>query len=71
MKTHEQSNIFRSEVAAAVHEMIEGGHKAGPIDDGAKRRFDEPCLVPAVAVVVDQTAEIEMASDHSAEDGTL
>jgi hypothetical protein len=57
--------------SAAVHEMIEGGHKADPIDDGAKRRFDESCMVPAVAVLVNETTEIVMASDHSAEDGRL
>jgi hypothetical protein len=71
MKRHEPSKICRTELAAAVHEMIEGADNADPIDDEAKRRFDEARLVPAVAFVVNQTTETEMDLDHLAEDVTL
>ena len=37
---------YRSEVLAAVHEMMEGLHEVGTIDKRTMRDFDETCLSP-------------------------
>lgn len=39
--------IYRSEIAASVHGMMEGLDRAGLIDKKTMREFDESCLVPA------------------------
>jgi len=38
---------YRSEIAAAVHEIAEGLYEGGVIDKVTMREFDESCLVPA------------------------
>ena len=38
---------YRSEVAAAVHEMVEGFHAAGLIDKQTLREFDDSCITIA------------------------
>lgn len=42
---------YRSEIAAAVHEAVEGFHDVGLIDKRTLREFDESCLatVPALS----------------------
>lgn len=42
------SKIYRSEIAAAVHEMAEGFHDAGLIDKQTMREFDDSCIAAAV-----------------------
>jgi putative transcriptional regulator len=37
---------YRSEAAAAVHEMMSDFYEAGVIDKQTMRRFDESCLTP-------------------------
>jgi hypothetical protein len=53
-----RTDIYRSEVAAAVHEMMAGGHHAGFIDDETMREFDESCLVPVVPAPQDATDKV-------------
>jgi len=38
---------YRSEIAAAVHETVEGMHEAGVVDKQTMRDFDVSCLAPA------------------------
>ena len=38
---------YRSEVAAAVHEMVEGFHEAGLVDKQTMREFDASCIAAA------------------------
>jgi putative transcriptional regulator len=38
---------YRSEIAASVHEMMEGVYDAGLIDKQTMREFDASCLSPA------------------------
>ena len=35
---------YKSDISAAIHETIEGLHKAGLVDKQTMRRFDERCL---------------------------
>lgn len=37
---------YRSEIAGAIHEMVEGFHEAGVVDKQTMRRFDALCLTP-------------------------
>jgi putative transcriptional regulator len=37
---------YRSEAAAAIHEMVEGFARAGLIDKQTMREFDASCLTP-------------------------
>ncbi len=41
---------YRSEVAGALHEMMEGFEAAGVIEPRTMRDFDEACLAPAEAL---------------------
>lgn len=46
--TGKQTNkIYRSEIAAAMHEMVEGFHAAGVVDKRTMREFDASCLAAA------------------------
>ena len=49
---------FKSEALAAVHEMMEGFHKAGAIDRRTLREFDEDCLAPATSLLPDEIKAI-------------
>lgn len=42
-----ETKAYRSEIAASVHEMVEGFAAAGVIDKRTMREFDADCLVPA------------------------
>lgn len=41
------SKTYRSEIAAAVHEMVEGFHDAGLVDKQTMRQFDASCIATA------------------------
>jgi putative transcriptional regulator len=41
------SKTYRSEIAAAVHEMVEGFHDAGLVDKQTMRKFDTSCILVA------------------------
>lgn len=43
-----QIRTYRSEIAASVHEMMEGVYDVGLIDKQTMREFDESCLSPAL-----------------------
>lgn len=45
---------YRSEIAGAVHEMIEGFHKAGVVPKTTLREFDEACLIQADALAPEE-----------------
>lgn len=38
------SKIYKSEIMASVHEMMEGFHQSASIDKRTMREFDEGCL---------------------------
>ena len=38
------SKVYKSEIMASVHEMVEGFHHNGSIDKRTMREFDEGCL---------------------------
>ncbi len=40
------SRTYRSEIAASVHEMVEGFEEAGLVDRQTMRGFDASCLAP-------------------------
>ena len=42
-----KNKTYRSEAAAAVHEMVEGFHDAGLVDKQTMREFDELCIAAA------------------------
>jgi putative transcriptional regulator len=52
---------YRSEAAAAVHEMVEGFHSAGLIDKQTMRDFDDSCLLPLIDL---GPAEIRAIREH-------
>jgi putative transcriptional regulator len=54
----EKTNSYRSEVAAAVHEMIEGIYDVGLVDKQTMREFDASCLSPAVAIAPEEIKAI-------------
>jgi len=41
-----RTNVYKSNVKAAIHEMASGLHEAGLIAKQTMRRFDESCLTP-------------------------
>lgn len=45
---------YESEVAGAVHEMVEGFHEVGVVDKQTMRQFDELCLTPATPLNAEQ-----------------
>lgn len=45
--TKKNGKMHRSEIAAAVHEMVEGFHDAGLVDKQTMREFDVSCLAAA------------------------
>ncbi len=45
---------YRSEIACAVHEMIEGFHKVGVVAKTTLREFDEACLIRADALAPEE-----------------
>ena len=47
-RTIKGSNIYRSDVAAAVHEAAEGLYAVRLIEKQTMREFDQNCLMPAV-----------------------
>ena len=47
MSTPKPTRMYRSGVAASVHEMAEGFYDAGLIDKQTMRDFDASCLTPA------------------------
>ena len=38
------SKVYKSEIMASVHDMVEGFHQSGIIDKQTMREFDEACL---------------------------
>jgi putative transcriptional regulator len=40
------AKTYKSEALAAIHETIEGFHKAGVVDKQTMRKFNEMCLTP-------------------------
>lgn len=48
------SKTYRSEVAAAVHETVEGFYDAGLVDKQTMRKFDASCIVAAEELPPDE-----------------
>src|ERR1700722_7881834 len=45
---------YESEIAAAVHETVEGFHDIGIVDKQTMRKFDELCLTPTAPLDPEQ-----------------
>lgn len=52
--TKAKAKTYQSEIAAAIHETVEGFHEAGVVDKQTMREFDELCLAPAEPLAPDQ-----------------
>jgi len=48
------AKAYESEIAAAVHETVEGFHDAGLVDKQTMRKFDELCLTPTTPLAPEQ-----------------
>ena len=59
----QKAKIYRSEISAAMHEMVEGFQRAGLVDKQTMRQFDETCLSP---VPVLAPAEIRAIREKAA-----
>ncbi|MFL5258504.1 MAG: helix-turn-helix domain-containing protein [Hyphomicrobiales bacterium] len=46
MARAKESRAYRSEIAASVHEMVEGFYQAGLVDKQTMREFDASSLAP-------------------------
>jgi len=49
---------YQSEIAGAVHEMVEGFHEVGLVDKRTMREFDTLCLTPTENLTPDQIKEL-------------
>ena len=58
-----QPKSYRSEIAASVHEMMEGFYETGAIDKQTMRKFDDSCLTPTPAL---SPAEIKAIREKEA-----
>ena len=58
-----QMKTYRSAIAAAMHETVEGLHGIGAVDKQTMREFDESCLTPALAL---SPAEIKAIREREA-----
>ena len=47
-------DAYQSDIAAAVHETVEGFHDIGLVDKRTMRKFDELCLTPTESLAPDQ-----------------
>ena len=45
MREQDLNRSYRSEIAGAMHELIEGAYEAGVVSKKTMREFDEDCLV--------------------------
>jgi putative transcriptional regulator len=48
------AKAYESEIAAAVHETVEGFQDAGLVDKQTMRKFDELCLTPTKPLAPEQ-----------------
>ena len=55
--------VYRSEIAAAMHGMVEGFHRAGLVGKRTMREFDESCLAAAQSLA---PADIKAIRDKEA-----
>lgn len=53
-----RTRAYRSEIAASVHEMMEGAYDAGLIDKQTMRSFDDSCLSPALPLAPEEIRAI-------------
>jgi putative transcriptional regulator len=53
-----EPKTYRSPIAAAMHETVEGLHEIGLVDKQTMRQFDESCLSPAPALSPDEIRAI-------------
>ena len=53
-----RTKIYRSEIASAMHGMVEGFERAGLVDKRTMRRFDASCLIPAHALAPEEIRAI-------------
>ena len=58
MTKQTEAKVYRSPIAASVHEMMQGFHEAGEIPATTMRSFDASCLAPAEALAADDIREL-------------
>ena len=49
-----EAKVYRDDVAAAVHETVEGFYRVGLVSRTTMREFDESCLAPAPTLEGDE-----------------
>jgi putative transcriptional regulator len=59
------TKTYKSEAMAAVHEMVEGLHRAGSIDKRTMREFDDACLGPSPLLGPEEIRAIREAEQVS------
>ncbi|MFA7441502.1 MAG: DNA-binding transcriptional regulator [Sphingomonadaceae bacterium] len=58
METTTKGNGYHSEIAAAIHEMINDAHDAGVVSRATLRTFDGKCLAPTPMLAGDEIRAI-------------
>ena len=58
MNKRTTGKIYKSEIAAAMHEMISGFHEVGVISKTTMREFDELCLTPVEKLTPEEIKSI-------------
>lgn len=52
--TKKSSKTYRSDIAGAIHEMVEAFHDAGLVEKQTMREFDTSCIVAADQIPPDE-----------------
>ena len=65
MVTRKGVKTYRSEIAAAVHETVEGMYEAGVIDKQTMREFDASCLAAAEQLAPEEIKAIRQREQVS------
>ncbi len=58
MTNTKAARSYQSEIAGAIHEMVEGFQEAGVVDKRTMRKFDELCLTPTESLTPTQIKEL-------------
>lgn len=52
------SEVYKSDMMAAVHQMMDGFHQSGAIDKQTMRDFDTACLTPVLPLAPEEIRAI-------------
>jgi len=57
--------VYRSKMAAAAHETMQGLHEIGLVDNSTMKKFDEMCLTPVKELSPKQIRALRKREDAS------